>query len=231
MSHLVSQWAAANIRDCPANMPVMLRIFADFSLWAATCRRAGIIDTTARIDDFARGFTQGQALSDFTNVGPDRDNAEKKMTDMFNLYAINYHCRAIMLGGSHDGRTVRMMHPHSRDAEAISRVTLLEGVPMGDLHATLPSFAKVKLTGLFRETLIPTTVPPMAEIPRRSSQAASSSRASATTLAATLRALHLREDSVAASSSSGTTPNTQAFNNGSEVRNPTSPPPSFPRPN
>ena len=66
--------------------------------------------------------------------------------ETFKLYLYDYHCRQILLGCSHDNGYARLLEQHT-DAEALRRVTLLEGTPFEKELAVLP-FPTAKFAGL-----------------------------------------------------------------------------------
>jgi hypothetical protein len=127
-----------------------VRIYANLKGLAETCARAGIVDSSTKVEDFARGFTCGRPLFDFTDVGAGKDRADGKINEMFKLYIYNYHCRQIIFGCSHDNGYARLLEQYSDDQEAIPRVSMLEGVPFEKELAVLP-FQKCRLSGLFRD--------------------------------------------------------------------------------
>lgn len=65
--------------DCPADVKVVVRIYANLQGLATVCHRAGIVDHPGKIEEFARGFTRGKTLCDFTDVGPGKDRADGKI--------------------------------------------------------------------------------------------------------------------------------------------------------
>lgn len=75
----VIEWATAEIRECPENVKVVARVYADVKGLGDVCTRAGIVHSPGQIVEFARGFTRGRTLFDFTDVGSGKDKADAKI--------------------------------------------------------------------------------------------------------------------------------------------------------
>lgn len=76
---VVLEWATTSILECPADTKVVVRVYANLKGLAEVCAKAGLVDTPAKLEDFARGFTRGRTLFDFVDVGPGKDRADGKV--------------------------------------------------------------------------------------------------------------------------------------------------------
>lgn len=82
LKSLVTEWMNTE-KDgptLPTGWRMVARVYANVNGLADACVKAGIISDTSIFDDFARGFTLGDALFDFVDVGDGKDQAEIKMT-------------------------------------------------------------------------------------------------------------------------------------------------------
>lgn len=155
-SHLcnrVTEWAQKNVQECPADAKVVVRIYANLHGLATVCFKAGIVDHPGKIEEFARGFTRGKTLCDFTDVGPGKDRADGKIGETLKLHLYDYHCRNILFGCSHDNGYARLLEQYIDDPEVMPRLTLMEGTPFEKELDVLP-FSKHKFAGLFRDSKI-----------------------------------------------------------------------------
>ena len=78
----VQDWVSANVIECPTDVQVVVRIYANIRGLADTCYKAGLVDSPIRVEEFARGFTRGKTLCDFTDVGSGKDRADGKIVGM-----------------------------------------------------------------------------------------------------------------------------------------------------
>lgn len=134
---------------------VVVRVYANLKGLADACTKTGLISSPAQLEEFARGFTRGKTLFDFVDVGYGKDRADGKVAETFKLFLYDYHCRQILFGCSHDNGYARLLEQFTDCREAMSRVTLLEGVPFEKELAVLP-FRTKKFTGIFRDTKLVT---------------------------------------------------------------------------
>ncbi|GAB7357987.1 hypothetical protein MBLNU230_g0154t1 [Neophaeotheca triangularis] len=149
----VSEWAVQTVTQCPSNVKIIVRVYANIRGLVDICTRAGIVDSPGKMEDFARGFNGSMALCDFIDA-PNGNSAEAKIAEIFKLYLNDYHCRQILLGCSQVGfKYVSMLKEHSEDAQAKSRITLMESTPISHDLAMLP-FQTAKFPGIFRDTKI-----------------------------------------------------------------------------
>jgi hypothetical protein len=73
-------YAHEQIPDLPHDVRVVTRMYADVEALADKCARAGLIASSSLIEDFVRGFTRGDTLFDFVDVGPGVGVVNEKMS-------------------------------------------------------------------------------------------------------------------------------------------------------
>lgn len=81
-------WAAIRdyvTRQLPnvSSPKIITRIYANVKGLAEACYRAGIVEKTSLIEDFARGFNGSRLLFDFVDVGSGKDRADDKISGTF----------------------------------------------------------------------------------------------------------------------------------------------------
>ena len=79
LHNAVIEWALSEIQECPADVKIVVRAYANVKGLGEVCTRAGIVDHPSRVEEFVRGFTCGNALFDFTDVGAGKDRAPAKI--------------------------------------------------------------------------------------------------------------------------------------------------------
>lgn len=184
LSSAVTQWSS-NLADCPKDVKIVVRVYANLKGLAKVCHDSGIVDHPAKLEDFARGFTRGKTLCDFVDVGPGKDRADGKITgtlgllqrlsimlttvsETFKLHLYDYTCRNVLFGCSHDNGYARLLEQYVGDHEATPRMTLLEGTPFEKELQVLP-FRKHKFDGIFRDRKITLGAPDLLTgLPQRS---------------------------------------------------------------
>jgi len=134
----VQQWAAASVIDCPTDVQIVVRVYANLKGLSDACTKAGLVTHPGQLEEFARGFTRGKTLSDFVDVGYGKDRADGKVTETLKLFLTDYHCRQIVFGCSHDNGFARLLEQYTESGEALQRITLMEGVPFEKELAVLP---------------------------------------------------------------------------------------------
>lgn len=80
LHNAVAEWAASEIAECPENVKIVVRIYANLKGLGDVCARAGVVSQSYVIEDFARGFTRGKTLFDFIDVGSGKDRADGKIS-------------------------------------------------------------------------------------------------------------------------------------------------------
>jgi hypothetical protein len=63
-----------------SKVTVIARIYANLQGLANTCHNAGIVPSLEHTFEFARGFTSGQVLFDFIDVGPGKERMDDKIS-------------------------------------------------------------------------------------------------------------------------------------------------------
>ena len=76
----VLAWAMEKVLDCPGDVKIVVRVYANIKGLAEVCAKVGLVDSPARVEEFARGFTCGKLLFDFTDVGAGKDRADEKIS-------------------------------------------------------------------------------------------------------------------------------------------------------
>lgn len=137
----------------PVESRILCRIYASVKGLADVLVRSGAIEHAAVFEEFVQGFTRGDTLFDFIDVGPGKDRADDKIIENFKIHINNLHCRKIFFGCSHDNGFARMLEKYMTEPYYVSKVTLLEGVPFEKELQALP-YATKKFQGIFRESKI-----------------------------------------------------------------------------
>lgn len=75
----VTKWVPDNVVEPPKEFKVVVRVYLNLKGLADVCVRAGIVQTTTVFEDFTRGFTRGNTLFDFVDVGSGKDRADVKL--------------------------------------------------------------------------------------------------------------------------------------------------------
>lgn len=76
----VSQFVHERIPDLATDYKIVTRVYANLKGLGDVCQRAGLVETPAVINDFARGFTGSKQLFDFVDVGVGKDRADDKIS-------------------------------------------------------------------------------------------------------------------------------------------------------
>lgn len=69
--------------ELPSDIRIVTRIYANLKGLADVCCRAGLVEKSSVVDDFARGFTGSKQLFDYIDVGSGKDRADDKLTGTF----------------------------------------------------------------------------------------------------------------------------------------------------
>ncbi|KAF2838041.1 hypothetical protein M501DRAFT_1032020 [Patellaria atrata CBS 101060] len=149
----IVEYMHCNLTDIPSDTKVVARVYANVKGLADVCYKTGVVNKPSLVEEFVRGFTRGNILFDFVDVGPGKGRADEKLAEIFKLHLYDFHCRHIILGGGHDKGYARLLEELAPDEGSIRRITLLEGVPFEKELATLP-FTTHKMGHTFRETKI-----------------------------------------------------------------------------
>jgi hypothetical protein len=69
-----------NLPDIPNDYKIVTRVYANLRGLSNICKLTGIIDNSATMEEFARGFTGSKQLFDFVDVGFGKDRADEKVS-------------------------------------------------------------------------------------------------------------------------------------------------------
>ncbi|KAH6643112.1 hypothetical protein C7974DRAFT_117267 [Boeremia exigua] len=120
--------------------------------------RVGLIKSSVALWDFAKGFSQAHAGSDFVFVGSGKDRADKKIKGVFEQFVKNPTCRHIVFGACHDNGYVRLLEDFTEDQAVVERITLLHSFSVGKEFQRLP-FRSMTMKSIF-----PTWLPEISRI-------------------------------------------------------------------
>ena len=143
---------------CSQDSQIIARVYANVSGLATTLVKAGVLSSTAIFHEFVSGFTNGDDMCDFIDVGSGKDKADMKLNANFRTHFYNQQCRQIVFGCSHDNGYARLLENYMHDDTGVGRVTLIGGVPFEKELDVLP-FDQKTIPGLFRQTKINLTPP------------------------------------------------------------------------
>lgn len=76
----VTEYVHQNLSNIPTDFKIVTRVYANLKGLGDVCRKAGLIDRSGMIEDFARGFTGSKQLFDFVDVGMGKDRADDKIS-------------------------------------------------------------------------------------------------------------------------------------------------------
>lgn len=79
----VYDWALAKIPECPEDVKIVVRVYANLKGLADVCVRSGLVQIPGLIEEFARGFTRSKTMFDFVDVGAGKDRADAKISGTF----------------------------------------------------------------------------------------------------------------------------------------------------
>ena len=77
--------------DITAQVSIICRIYANVRGLAEALVRTGCIQEVGQFQDFVRGFTAGETLCDFVDVGPGKVCAADKMTSKLRKHFAIFH--------------------------------------------------------------------------------------------------------------------------------------------
>ncbi|KAL8731381.1 MAG: hypothetical protein Q9166_003473 [cf. Caloplaca sp. 2 TL-2023] len=140
--------------DIPSDCRIVTRIYANLKGLSDICWKAGLLEKPSLVEEFYRGFTGSKILFDFIDVGPGKDRADEKITELFKLHLTNFHCQHMFFGCSHDNGYARLLEQYT-EPMITDRITLLEGVPFEkELYAMKAKYSTVKFENIFRSDKI-----------------------------------------------------------------------------
>ncbi|KAL8715390.1 MAG: hypothetical protein Q9220_000723 [cf. Caloplaca sp. 1 TL-2023] len=146
----IKDYVHEKLSEIPADCRIVARIYANLKGLADVCYRTRIVDSPSLLEEFYRGFTGSKILFDFIDVGPGKDRADEKITELFKLHLTDFRCQHIFFGCSHDNGYTRLLEQYTEPA-ITNRITLVEGVPFErELSAMKARYSTVKFEHLFR---------------------------------------------------------------------------------
>ncbi|KAL9003254.1 MAG: hypothetical protein Q9188_003869 [Gyalolechia gomerana] len=150
----IKDYVHEKLPDVPSECRIVTRIYANLKGLADVCYKSGIVERANLLEEFYRGFTGSKILFDFVDVGPGKDRADEKITELFKLHLSDYHCHHIFFGCSHDNGYARLLEQYT-EPTLTKRITLLEGVPFEkELNSMRSQYSTVKFEDLFRTNKI-----------------------------------------------------------------------------
>ena len=69
----------------PDDFRIAVKVYANVKGPAETCTKAGLVSNLAHFESFAHGFSSGNDLFEFVDVGQGGSRATGKMAGMYNL--------------------------------------------------------------------------------------------------------------------------------------------------
>jgi hypothetical protein len=142
----ISRFLRTEKEGCPSEFKVVARVYANVRGLSETLVRAGILSSSLIFEEFVRGFTRGDALCDFIDVGAGKDRADLKingqslsfqlanllgtytngkLAENFKVHIHDYQCRQVVFGCSHDNGYARLLEEYMDEPQVMSRLTLL----------------------------------------------------------------------------------------------------------
>ena len=68
----------------PDDFRIAVKVYANVKGLAETCAKAGLVSNIAHFESFAHGFSSGNDLFEFVDVGQGDNKATGKMAGMYN---------------------------------------------------------------------------------------------------------------------------------------------------
>jgi hypothetical protein len=92
-------YAREQVPELPKDTRIVARMYANVRGLADACARAGLVESPKLIEEFARGFTRGDTLFDFVDVGPGKDRADEKVSGKLLSSDGSFPCHGLYLAG------------------------------------------------------------------------------------------------------------------------------------
>ena len=80
LSSSIRDYIHQTVPDLASDYKIVTRVYANLEGLGDVCYRAGILQQSSTIEEFARGFTGNKHLFDFVDVGVGKDRADEKIT-------------------------------------------------------------------------------------------------------------------------------------------------------
>ncbi|KAH6679186.1 C-x8-C-x5-C-x3-H type zinc finger protein-like protein [Halenospora varia] len=140
----------------PGHTKICVRIYENTKGLASAYCYNKILDSTADLDVFVRGFNMGYPMCDFVGAGDGRECADSELKAWFNCDMANVQYQAVIFGGSADNGYARLLQPYVGDNSKRNRITLIEGPPFAKELAVLnDKFLVTRFPDVFRNTKLP----------------------------------------------------------------------------
>ena len=192
----------SNELDLPSHIQIRVRVYANIKGLASTYCHNKILDSTADLDAFVRGFNMGHPMGDFVDAGDGKECADSKLKGNVKVYGTcssmvgerqyltltlawfdhdiaDVQCQAVIFGGSADNGYARLLQPYVEDNSKNKRIILIEGPPfVKELAGLKDKFLVARFPDIFRHRKLPprrvsfSTTPPATPIPNALSYAA-----------------------------------------------------------
>ena len=82
----VTEYIQQHLGNIPSDFKIVTRAYANLKGLGDVCCKAGLIDRSEIIEEFARGFTGSKQLFDFVDVGMGKDRADDKISGELRHY-------------------------------------------------------------------------------------------------------------------------------------------------
>ena len=76
----VRDYVRLNMPDLSSDYKIVTRLYANLKGLGETFRKAGIVEDSSIVENFARGLTGSKQLFDFVDVGSGKDRADEKIS-------------------------------------------------------------------------------------------------------------------------------------------------------
>ncbi|UNI20011.1 hypothetical protein JDV02_006147 [Purpureocillium takamizusanense] len=116
--------------DRADDIEIVCKVMTNMGALGRTLARAGGLESSVDIRDFAAGFTSAYASFDFVDVGAAPGAASCKLKDNTRWHLQNQNCKHILLGISHDSSYAPFVSEILEDESTRQCITVLEGVPV-----------------------------------------------------------------------------------------------------
>ncbi|GAB7353105.1 hypothetical protein MBLNU459_g3647t1 [Dothideomycetes sp. NU459] len=158
-AHVAQQYPDRNT----SNWAIVLHIYYNMEGLSHKLRALGILKNPNEMAPFARAFGLNQPLFSFIDVGSGKERADHKVRETLRLFLPNSQCKHIIFAGCHDNGYLPTLDPYKRDPKLLSRISLLETLPMQPGFQQL-GFTTCQFPSIFRsENLAP--APPLQSTP------------------------------------------------------------------
>ncbi|KAI0484061.1 hypothetical protein GGR56DRAFT_612157 [Xylariaceae sp. FL0804] len=108
------------LEDCE----IVVRVYANLVGLSKTLSRAGLCGPEKRsLAPFTSSFTRSYGLTDFTDAGELKENADFKLRAMLRLYADNAQCKHIYFAACHDVGYVSELTPYRGTRDRVTLVS------------------------------------------------------------------------------------------------------------